>query len=453
MKTVTLDGGRVLKEEEDHNDFVALSERVGIEVYQVQPVWTKLGTRRMSDHGFGQSYLGRVSAFYDDVALAVELAHLDDDQCREAIQIAKVVGAKAGPGRLVGDARLSGSRVEIRGRMGRWYGHQSEMMSRERVMGRRVLSLFMIALSVLAAACAHDGGTAATPVELDDPVVRLEIESAKKPEGAPPESCSGAVINGGMVIAALDAARGTRSVVVVTSSGRRCPVTGVAGYSHEDLVLLVVDWRGVEPRHFDRVRELPVPGSILHLRPGPGLVDVKEASLKVEAVDPQETELEIPCEKPMARGYPGSPVVDYLGRLVGVVKGFNVSVTFHMGDVPIFPASALRVARPEIVDAMGAEAPIPWEEWKTVVVPRIDESRRLLEREEKAMRAEKYAEVIDLGHEAVGLDERNGVAWYWLAAALEETKEPEGALHASARAAALMPLSAAAWDGKAHAAV
>jgi hypothetical protein len=118
MKTVTRDGGRVLKEEEDHNEFVALSERVGIEVYQVPPVWAKLGTRRMSDHGFGQSYLGRVSAFYDDVALAVELAHLDDDQCREAIQIAKVVGAKAGPGRLVGDARLSGSRVEIRGEDG-----------------------------------------------------------------------------------------------------------------------------------------------------------------------------------------------------------------------------------------------------------------------------------------------------------------------------------------------
>ena len=70
-----------------------------------------------------------------------------------------------------------------------------------------------------------------------------------------------------------------------------------------------------------------------------------------------------------------------------------------------------------------------WEEWKTVVVPRIDESRRLLEREEKAMRAEKYAEVIDLGHEAVGLDERNGVAGgTGLRRRLEETKEPEGAL-------------------------
>jgi hypothetical protein len=259
------------------------------------------------------------------------------------------------------------------------------------------------------------------------------------------------VIEDGLVISTLDVFWTARAVTVVTSSGRRCAVTGVAGFSHENLVLLAVDWRGVEPRHFHRVRELPAPGSILHVRRGPGFGDIKEASWKIGALEPQETELEILCEKPMSPGYPGSPVVDDQGRMVGVVKGFNVSFTFHMGDVPVFPTSALRVARPEIVDAVGAESPIPWEEWTTVIVPRIAESRRVLEREEKAMRAGKYAEVIDLGHEAVRLDERNAEAWYWLGGALEETKEPEGALHALARAAALMPLSAAAWDGKAHA--
>ena len=73
-------------------------------------------------------------------------------------------------------------------------------------------------------------------------------------------------------------------------------------------------------------------------RPGPGLVDVKEASLRVEAVDPQETELEIPCEKPMARGYPGAPVVDYLGQAGGRGQGLQRERhVAHMGDVPIFP--------------------------------------------------------------------------------------------------------------------